>query len=71
MANYDFKCTNEECTKYNKIIEVSIDILEYDKASLNLYCKCCDSRLKRVYNSRVGLMFNGNGFYETDYKNKR
>lgn len=32
-------------------------------------CPCCDAQAKRLFHP-VGIVFKGNGFYTTDYKQK-
>ncbi|MDQ7054433.1 MAG: zinc ribbon domain-containing protein [candidate division KSB1 bacterium] len=34
------------------------------------HCPKCDGKVERLINGGIGLIFKGNGFYLTDYKNK-
>ncbi len=61
MRNYDYKCSN--C---NTRFEVFQSIKD---ASLTVNPNC-KGELKRIIEAGVGIIFNGSGFYQTDYKNK-
>jgi hypothetical protein len=47
---YDFKCTNEKCEEFDKLVELNIPYSELD----NQVCSCGEL-LKRVWNSSVGI----------------
>jgi len=59
MPVYEFDCP--KCGK----MEISLNV---NKRNLKK-CPNCGSKLKRIY-SPSGLVFNGTGFYSTDYKHK-
>jgi putative FmdB family regulatory protein len=59
MANYEYMC--EGCSKR---VTVARSITEQDPGYT---CQECDAKLLRVYSgSRLGVTFNGSGFYSKD-----
>ncbi len=61
MPNYDYKCL-----KCNTRFEAFQSIKD---APLTV-CPNCNGELKRIIGAGAGIIFNGSGFYQTDYKNK-
>ncbi len=61
MPTYEYVCL--ECgfhfEEFHSIAEEPIS-----------HCPKCDGTVKRLINGGIGLIFKGNGFYLTDYKNK-
>ena len=62
MPHYDY-----QCKKCGHRFEVFQKIT--DKPVFN--CPKCNSAAKRLFSSGAGLIFKGNGFYATDYKNPK
>jgi putative FmdB family regulatory protein len=60
MPNYDYKCLN--C---NETFEIFQSIKEAPLTT----CPSCNGELKRMIGAGAGIIFNGSGFYQTDYKN--
>ena len=62
MPTYDYVCT-----------DCSHEFEEFQKMSDPLLEECpeCDGKLQRKIGGGAGLLFKGNGFYITDYKNKQ
>jgi putative FmdB family regulatory protein len=60
MPTYGYKC--EECGH-------DFEILQSIKDDALKKCPECAGPVKRVISSGVGIIFKGNGFYQTDYKN--
>lgn len=62
MPTYDYRCT--ECgyqfEKFHKMTDEPVSI-----------CPECQGHVERLISSGSGLLFKGNGFYETDYKKKQ
>jgi putative FmdB family regulatory protein len=61
MPNYDYKCLS--C---NNRFEVFQSIKDEPLTE----CPSCGGKVKRIIGAGAGLIFNGSGFYITDYKNK-
>lgn len=61
MPIYEYKC--DKCTKVFEVLQKSNKQAEK--------CPKCGRPAKKMVSSRVGLMFKGSGFYETDYKSKK
>ncbi len=62
MPLYDYKC--KRCGYIER--DVKRNILE----NVSTYeCKKCKGEMNQIYNS-FGFDLKGNGWYETDYKNK-
>jgi putative FmdB family regulatory protein len=61
MPNYDYKCLS--C---NNRFEVFQSIKDEPLTE----CSSCGGKVKRIIGAGAGLIFNGSGFYITDYKNK-
>jgi len=57
MAVYEYSCG--VCNKSETIVRSISDPEE------SYFCKSCNNSLNRVY-SKVGVTFNGSGFYTTD-----
>lgn len=62
MPVYEYKCTGD-C---EDIVTKQRSIKEDDPG---YNCDTCNLPLKQVY-SNVGVIFNGSGFYKTDYGKK-
>ena len=60
MPTYEYKCDKcgHEFEAFQSIKDEPIKI-----------CPVCNSKVHRVINGGVGLIFKGSGFYVTDYKN--
>ncbi len=62
MPTYEYKCN--DCgfffEEFQSIVSAPLEI-----------CPQCHGRIKRMIAGGVGLIFKGNGFYLTDYKNKK
>ena len=59
MPTYEYVC--ESCgSRLEKFQSMSEEPLKM--------CPECGGRLKRVIGTGAGIIFKGNGFYETDYK---
>ena len=61
MPAYEYSCL-----KCNEIVIKQRSIKEDDPGYT---CEICNSNLMRVY-SNTGVIFNGSGFYKTDYGKK-
>jgi putative FmdB family regulatory protein len=61
MPNYDYKCL--DCNNTFEIFQKMTD----EPLSI---CPKCGGNLKRLIGTGSGPIFKGNGFYQTDYKNK-
>jgi putative FmdB family regulatory protein len=61
MPNYDYKCLN--CNS-------RFEIFQSIKEEPLTLCPNCNGKIKRLIGAGAGLIFNGSGFYQTDYKNK-
>ena len=61
MPTYDYKCNDcgYEFEKFQNMTDTPISI-----------CPQCNGTVSRLISSGAGLLFRGNGFYETDYKKK-
>lgn len=59
MPTYEYKCDKcgHEFEAFQSIKDEPIKI-----------CPVCNSKVRRVINGGVGLIFKGSGFYVTDYK---
>ena len=67
MPIYEYKCV-ETGNIYE--IEQSINENAFDKCVM-LNCPCGgNSPTHRIISKNIGVIFNGNGFYETDYARK-
>jgi putative FmdB family regulatory protein len=65
MPIYEYKC--EQTGKVYEFVQ-SIKDAPLEKCNLQ-DCECNgQSSVHRVISKNVGVIFNGNGFYETDYK---
>ncbi|MFH2048834.1 MAG: FmdB family zinc ribbon protein [bacterium] len=62
MPTYLYRCTkcNHEFEEFQSIT-----------ASPITFCPECDGRVERVITGGAGLLFKGNGFYITDYRNEK
>lgn len=61
MAIYDFTCTNKKCNNtFEKVI----------RNDQNPPCPICGAVTERMISAPAVVLFNGTGFYETDYKHK-
>jgi len=62
MPTYRYKCTkcDHEFEEFQSIT-----------ASPITFCPECDGRVERVITGGGGLLFKGNGFYITDYRNSK
>ena len=61
MPTYNYQCS--KC-KYIFSIKQSIKDAPFD------ICKQCKGKINRIISGGMGLIFKGEGFYETDYKQK-
>lgn len=61
MPNYDYKCLS---------CNTKFEIFQSIKDEPLKVCPNCNGELKRMIGSGAGIIFNGSGFYQTDYKNK-
>ena len=61
MPYYDYKCI-----KCDKTIEL-FHSMSYNKA---VECEKCSSIMNKIISGGTGVIFNGSGFYHTDYKQK-
>lgn len=61
MPNYDYKCLSCNTT---------FEIFQSIKEAPLTTCPSCGGPVKRMIGSGAGIIFNGSGFYQTDYKNK-
>jgi len=59
MPTYEYKCNKcgHEFEAFQSIKDEPIKV-----------CPVCNSKVRRVINGGVGLIFKGSGFYVTDYK---
>lgn len=62
MPTYDYKCKN--CGYLFEYFQKMTD----DPLT---ECPDCKGELKRLIGNGAGMIFKGNGFYLTDYKNKK
>lgn len=53
----DYKCDNQACIRFNKIIELYLDMLDYPN------CENCKTPLRIIYSGKQKFRLNGNGFY--------
>lgn len=59
MPTYDYVC--DTCgVRYEKFQNMS--------AEPDTECSECDGKVRRLIGAGAGLIFKGNGFYQTDYK---
>ena len=61
MPTYEFKC--KKCGH-------RFDVFKSIKDSTNEVCPICGEKSERMIGTGSAIIFNGNGFYITDYKNK-
>lgn len=61
MPNYDYKCLT---------CNTRFEIYQSIKDEPLAVCPNCNGQLKRMIGAGGGIIFNGTGFYQTDYKNK-
>ena len=61
MPTYEY-----ECEKCGKIFDYFQSFSEEPKKT----CEECGGKLRKLMSAGTGLIFKGNGFYITDYKNK-
>ena len=59
MPTYDYLCTN--CSHHEEVVQ------KMSESPLTQCMKCQQSTLKRGPGGGIGLQFQGNGFYITDY----
>jgi len=59
MPTYDYKC--KDCNHTFEIVQKMTDNLLQE-------CPECDGNLKRLIGSGAGIIFQGSGFYCTDYR---
>lgn len=62
MPNYDYKC--KDC---GNIFEVFHSMSENPE----IVCPVCGAKAQKKIGAGAGIVFKGNGFYVTDYKNKK
>ena len=61
MPTYDYKC--EKCGhKFEEFQSITDEPLKK--------CPECEGQVKRLIGTGAGIIFKGNGFYQTDYKNR-
>ncbi|MBU0683318.1 MAG: FmdB family zinc ribbon protein [Candidatus Omnitrophota bacterium] len=60
MPTYDYECTNCK-TQFEVFQNITDESLKS--------CPKCDNPAKRMISTGAGIIFKGNGFYQTDYKN--
>lgn len=65
MPTYEY-----QCTKCGNVFELFQQITERPKRTVKSECKnCdCDAPVVRLIGSGAGVLFKGDGFYETDYR---
>ncbi len=61
MPNYDYQC--EKCGEVFEVFQSMKDEKLTDCPK-----EGCDGRVKRLLGTGAGLIFKGEGFYETDYR---
>jgi putative FmdB family regulatory protein len=63
MPNYDYVC--DTCGYEEEINQPMSD------PPLEYYCPKCGEPIRRKIGTGAVVIFNGTGFYENDYKNKK
>lgn len=63
MPTYEYQCDYFPEHRYEKLQKFS------DPADTT--CPICGHTVHRLISGGAGLIFHGNGFYQTDYKNNR
>lgn len=61
MPTYDYKCP--KCYKIEQLFHKMCEEIEQQ-------CSECNEKMVKCISCGIGLHFKGNGFYETDYKEK-
>lgn len=61
MPFYDYHC--EACKE-------TIEVFQSMNKDEDRLCNVCQGRMERLYTSNYSIKFEGNGFYETDYKQR-
>jgi len=67
MPTYEY-----ECTRCGRVIELFQPITAKPKRTLKVDCADCSNRapVRRLIGTGGGIIFKGNGFYETDYRSE-
>lgn len=66
MPLYTFKCLNDKCAEYDKVVTELLPV-NYDVC---MACCKCGSTLHRNTVNSVGIAFKGSGFHVNDYPDK-
>jgi putative FmdB family regulatory protein len=61
MPTYEYKCI--KCKE-------TVDIVHKITEEIVYFCMDCNIAMTKMFCGTVGVHFKGNGWYETDYKNK-
>ncbi|MCX7834702.1 MAG: hypothetical protein N2450_01375 [bacterium] len=61
MPTYEYQCEVSAEHRYEKMQKFS--------DPMDTHCPFCGQPVRRIISGGVGLIFSGNGFYQTDYKN--
>lgn len=61
MPYYDYKCSKCDNTK---------EVFHSMSQTQGVECDKCSNTMDKVIGGKIGVFFNGPGFYETDYKQK-
>ncbi len=60
MPTYVYECETDKSHSYEKIQKIT--------ENSDTVCPTCGGPVHRVITGGIGLIFNGKGFYQTDYK---
>lgn len=63
MPHYDYHCS--------KCGSIKEDVFHGMHDSPRITCPKCKTKMKKLIGKGAGVIFKGEGFYETDYKRKR
>jgi len=61
MPTYDYRCDSCSHT-FEKFQSITAEALKE--------CPSCDGEVKRLIGPGAGILFKGDGFYQTDYRSK-
>lgn len=62
MPTYSYECVKCEHT---------FEVFHQMSATPKIKCKACSAKCKKLIGTGSGIIFRGNGFYETDFKEKK